>query len=267
VWGWWTLCALLLSGCDVIWRLDDVGAAGSADASDANLFSCDEDLHDEDGDGYADACDRCPGIVDAQTDTDMDGVGDACDPSNSESNEIALFISFSDGGPSWTSVSGNWVPQADSLVYTSITQASYGSVVYPGTVPAPPYVMEAHITITSIPTAVSTFVISADSPANGDGVKCGPIRRLSPLRDMIRAEGIGGAPAQETMMMPMKPGGFTVKMNYAPKAVGCSLAADDQTSGGSIPVTLTTVPAEGALAFRSLQIGASVQYVVFYKVR
>ena len=68
-------------------------------------------------------------------------------------------------------------------------------------------------------------------------------------------------------MPAMKPGGFKLKMSYAPMNVGCSLAADDQTSGGSIPVTLTSKPAPGALAFRSLQIGASVQYVVFYKVR
>ena len=195
MWGWWTLCALLLSGCDVIWRLDDVGAAASADASDANLFACDEDLHDEDGDGHVDACDRCPGIFDDQSDTDMDGVGDACDPSSSESNEIALFISFSDGSPSWTALSGGWVQQDDSLVYTSVMQPSYGTVLYPGSVISPPYVMEAHLTIDSIPSVVSTFVIVADAPSNGDGVKCGPIRRIGPITDRIRAESPGGAPA------------------------------------------------------------------------
>ena len=35
--------------------------------------------HDEDGDGFDDACDACPQIADDQTDSDGDGIGDACD--------------------------------------------------------------------------------------------------------------------------------------------------------------------------------------------
>jgi hypothetical protein len=35
--------------------------------------------HDEDGDGFDDACDRCPQVADDQRDGDGDGVGDACD--------------------------------------------------------------------------------------------------------------------------------------------------------------------------------------------
>jgi hypothetical protein len=45
--------------------------------------------HDEDGDGYGDACDVCPVDPDPdQRDRDRDGVGDACDPFPDEAGDF-----------------------------------------------------------------------------------------------------------------------------------------------------------------------------------
>lgn len=54
--------------------------------------------HDEDGDGYGDACDDCPVDPDpAQADRDGDGVGDACDPfPDSPGDRLALFMPNTD---------------------------------------------------------------------------------------------------------------------------------------------------------------------------
>jgi hypothetical protein len=275
VWVRWLLCALLLSGCDVIWRIDGARNAGvdstvnpNIDSStDSNLYSCTPDQHDEDGDGFPDACDRCPGIVDDQMDADMDGVGNACDPDDSVMHEIALFISFSDGSPTWTSVSGGWVHQNDGLTYTTVTQASYGTILYPGVMPAPPYVIEAHLKINSIPQVVSGFQMIVDAPPNADGVKCGSIRRIGPVTDRIRAESPGGVPAMETVISPITPVGLKLTMTYKPTDIGCELATDNNSTSGAIPTPLPSVPPAGALAFRSLQVGATVHYVVIYKPR
>ena len=63
---------LVLAGCGRI-------AFGIAEATDAPTPTCTG--HDEDNDGFPDACDTCPADADPlQRDFDGDGVGDACDP-------------------------------------------------------------------------------------------------------------------------------------------------------------------------------------------
>jgi hypothetical protein len=45
------------------------------------------------------------------------------------------------------------------------------------------------------------------------------------------------------------------------------IAADDKSATGAAMVLLAAMPAAGALSFRSLHLGATVHYVVFYKRR
>jgi len=54
--------------------------------------------HDEDGDGYGDACDDCPVDPDPdQADRDGDGVGDVCDPfPDSPGDRLAVFMPNTD---------------------------------------------------------------------------------------------------------------------------------------------------------------------------
>ena len=67
----------MLVGCGRL-GFDDHVAHGDAAALDAKPTCAG---HDEDGDGYGDACDDCPVDPDPdQADRDGDGVGDICDP-------------------------------------------------------------------------------------------------------------------------------------------------------------------------------------------
>jgi hypothetical protein len=80
---------VMLVGCG---RLDFTGRA-----ADASLTAIDAKPtcagHDEDGDGYGDACDDCPVDPDPdQADRDGDGVGDACDPfPDSPGDRLSVF--------------------------------------------------------------------------------------------------------------------------------------------------------------------------------
>ena len=185
--GVWILAGLLLGACDIVFRIDRIGVGdGMPDALDASndgdaqqQAGCETDTHDEDGDGVADACDRCPGIADDQTDSDMDGVGDLCDPSSQAKHDIALFLSFA-GNDVWTTVAGNWPRDGESLVYDAVTLDDYGVALYQGAVPAPPFVVEYHFSVDSIQAQGSGFQVILDSDDTGRGVTCGLQRHESP---------------------------------------------------------------------------------------
>jgi hypothetical protein len=258
----WLLCALPLVGCDVIWRLD-----GLDQSSDANLFSCDRAQHDEDNDGFADACDRCPGIADDQADADSDGVGDACDPDSTVLHEIALFVSVSAGSPPWRIVSGSWVERDDSLVYESFGQASYGIALYPGVVPEPPYVLEAHLSIDAIDPVTSVVGLLVDAETDGDGVTCGAIRRESPIRDLVRTQSLTGDRGDEKPISAIAPGGYRLTWAYDRASSQCAIAADDSSTAGGANATLGSPAPAGAIGLRSMRVGATVHYLVFYKQR
>lgn len=67
------------------------------------LATCEPVGHDEDRDGFDDACDGCPHIAEAdQRDGDRDGVNDPCDPFPFVARErIAFFDPFVAQRPEW----------------------------------------------------------------------------------------------------------------------------------------------------------------------
>lgn len=71
--------------------------------------------HDEDGDGFDDACDNCPHVVNDQANEDGDGVGDACDPHLGASRDhIVFFDPFTSIRPEW-SFAGVYAISGDEL--------------------------------------------------------------------------------------------------------------------------------------------------------
>ncbi|HEY4057320.1 MAG TPA: hypothetical protein VGM39_11965, partial [Kofleriaceae bacterium] len=70
------------------------------DAS-TDAFACNPVGHDEDGDGFDDACDACPQLSDDQNDSDGDGVGDACDPHAGVRDTRDVFDPFLVKSPTW----------------------------------------------------------------------------------------------------------------------------------------------------------------------
>lgn len=72
------------------------GDGGNPDASGDGMAAC--DVHDFDGDGLGDSCDKCPHIPSpANSDMDNDGVGDECDERPlSPGDHRALWLAFYD---------------------------------------------------------------------------------------------------------------------------------------------------------------------------
>lgn len=256
------LTAIACGGCDVIFRLDDVRGAGN-DAS--NVVSCEQDHHDEDGDRFADSCDRCPGIADDQADHDGDGLGDACDPSSTTRDQVALFMSFANSAEDWRLLNGNWFGDGENLVYDSVSLASYGNTLYAGVPPEPPFVIEYHYIVDSIDTVASSLAVVIDADPNGKGVVCGHVRYEAPLRDVVKITYQQAVVAGETEIMTVTPGGYRMRVTYDRTQISCAIVSDDATTSGGTTLELPTPPAAGALGFRSLKVGVHIQYVAIYK--
>jgi hypothetical protein len=265
------LAVLLASGaCDTVFRLDHVGdppaTAGDGPAPDHG--GCAGPMHDEDGDGVSDACDLCPGIADDQSDVDHDGVGNACDPSANTQDTIALFISFADPTQMWRTVTGTWTSDGESLTYASVSFNMTAATLYQGTVPDPPFTIEYHYTVDALDALPSIFGVLIDADTTGSGVACGHTRTTNPLRDVVRNTYTTKMLASETEIATVSPGGYRVTATYDRGGlIQCALTSDSMQINGGTQLTWTAdkVPAAGALGFRSLQVGASVQYVTIYR--
>lgn len=87
-------------------------------ASSIDAWSCTAPAgHDEDGDGFDDACDRCPQLADDQADSDDDGVGDACDLAATP-QQRTFFDPFVAPRTEWTY--GSTSLGADTLVISAV---------------------------------------------------------------------------------------------------------------------------------------------------
>lgn len=261
----WLCCVPLIGGCDVVFRLDHLEPR-HGDAPP--LVTCEQDGHDEDGDGVPDGCDRCPGIADDQADADNDGVGDACDPNATTRDEIALFLSFADG-QSWRVLAGNWFGDGESLVYDAPTFSGFGIALWPGVMPEPPFVVEYHYRIDAMDAIESSLQVVLDADASGTGVVCGNVRHDTPtLIDVVRSVNPKATTSNELEIMTVTPGNYRVIATYDRTGqIRCAFAADDNSTGGAVMVSwqAANALAPGSLGFRSMRFGVHVHYVVVYK--
>lgn len=267
--------AVALAGCDVVFRLDRL----SNDPVDAVLHDdagldappveyCALGMHDEDRDGHADPCDVCPGIADDQEDGDRDGVGNACDPSEDVAHEIALFLAFSHDPYGWNLL-GNWSNDGESMVYASSEQVT-GKMVYKGTMPEPPFVLEYHYTLDSIQDATGMLTVILDSNANGDGLTCGHRRSVPPHEDVVRVTYGPELSDEGLISQPVVPGDYRVTATYDRHGnLSCALAADDApiTGAKQLDFANEATPPAGTLGFRAMLFGVHLHYVAIYKER
>jgi hypothetical protein len=246
-----------------VWRLDSLRPVTGHDAPG---LGCEQDQHDEDGDGYPDACDRCPGIADDQSDADGDNVGDACDPSPTEVNELVLFVSFADKTDLWRTIDGTWESDGESLVYRSVALGVFGISLYQGTVPDPPFVVEYYFAVEGIDAQASGVSLIVDADATGKGVTCGFQRHEQPIKDVVRNTYAQAVLSSETEIMTVTPGGYRVVASYDRDGqMRCTLSSDSGLTGGATTMPLPERPVAGMLGLRSLRVGARVHYVAIYK--
>ncbi|HEX5061886.1 MAG TPA: hypothetical protein VFV99_21105 [Kofleriaceae bacterium] len=259
----WLACAALLAGCDVLWSIDRVTPIA---ADGPMLVSCDGGGHNEDGDAYPDDCDVCPGVADDQKDDDEDGVGNACDPSGTETNKLVFFEPFASDTGKWNALNGSWLVRNDKLEYTTVL-ADNAYVLFNGVVPVPPYVIDYHYTVDQIdPAMASLFMVTIDTTGPSTGGSLGQFRTVGPLKDSIQISFAEPMTGMASDIMTVTAGGYHVHVNYDPGGtVSCRLDADDNTIGGATMLQLSSKPPSGTIGFRSLQVGARVDYIAIYK--
>ena len=111
--AWWPV---VLVACNQVYDLKDTRALV--------CWSSANTAHDEDGDGFTDSCDNCPGDANPeQEDADRDGVGDACDPHPGTLDRIEQFEPFLDLGR-WsynTGSGGAWSDDGERATQTAET--------------------------------------------------------------------------------------------------------------------------------------------------
>ena len=174
------LASLALAGCNAVFGVQDTKPLDAfvtpPDADPCSLHPGDPGFHDEDGDGFEDRCDMCPGVPNPdQADTleaIPDGVGDACDPSPSVTGDrLALFITFEEPNAfdDWSVVTGNWAVANGSLVHADPDASSQGSITLVESLPAVPLAIETKLVFDALPDAsdASLNFVTAIAPSDG----------------------------------------------------------------------------------------------------
>jgi hypothetical protein len=150
---------VMLGGCQVLFKLEG-----------GDRPPCDNPLgHDEDLDGFDDACDFCPFLPDeVDPDSDGDGVGDACDPTPEVACEARLRFDGFAVPPADLVTTDDWRHDEDDLVQPD-PSATTALAHFPITSMFDNVVFRAGITITGVDeTDEASFEIGTGGSTIGD---------------------------------------------------------------------------------------------------
>lgn len=108
--AWWLL---VVCACNQVFDIENTRGY--------QCWSSGDTEHDEDGDGFTDTCDNCPGDPNpTQQDSDHDGVGDVCDPHPGSVDRIEHFEAFTSLADwSVNSGSGTWSSDGEAAMQTT----------------------------------------------------------------------------------------------------------------------------------------------------
>ncbi len=273
-----------LCACNRIFGLDKTALI--ADADPCTLHAGDPGFHDEDGDGYDDSCDNCPGIpnpdqaneLEAANGAAVDQVGDACDPNPTlPGDTIALFEAFADSrvAERWQLVAGSWSFDGESLVYVNVASAYLGTAIDLLPQPAPPFTAEFHLTLDedlpndqfSAPTVLIDGV--DDGTGTFGGVTCGVARSgTAPnLSNNVHAESTTtGMETPYPYPLTNQTGHRVTATSDPGVAVRCAVRPDTNPSQPTeTRLALSTRPPSGRLGFAmSYKVNSHIHYLVIY---
>jgi hypothetical protein len=175
------LWVLAVAGCKF-----DFASAPMSDAADVDAPAPTCTGHDEDRDGYPDACDVCPADADKlQRDGDGDGVGDVCDPRPTTPGDyVVLFDPHTDAATmTYKVINGSFAVQGDAARLGAANgpgQATYALATLPTRLATRMHVIAASTTTTqwfgvwytqSGDDTSKSFAQAADTPGDGTNIE------------------------------------------------------------------------------------------------
>jgi hypothetical protein len=257
-------CVLLSPACNALFGLEDIKPL--PDARDCGTA-------DEDGDGFHDRCDLCPGIVDpAQADSDGDGVGDPCDPDPSRSTSLVQFDGFNaadDAAQRWKPVGASIWTFGDGAIAHDVSDST-GELQYADGSTASEVTIEIGFTFSAWGGTSSAPMLGArlDAPElDTTGHICGaiPYDNVNNKNSVTTEEAVnGGATTSITTLVPGDAVVVRATRTLGPDTLRCQAAVDGVEVANLFHPGENPFPEPGHVAIRAPLVTAAVRYVAVY---